>query len=886
MIEIQANTKEKIPTSMGKVTIYNIKKLEELKLVKISKLPYSHRILLENILRNLDGKLVTKNHLMALCKWDTKNSSDSEIAFIPTRVLLQDFTGVPAVVDLAALRSAMERAGRDPEKINPVNPVDLVIDHSIQVDFADSTNARQKNEEYEMERNRERYILLKWAQEKLKNFRVVPTSRGICHQVNLEYLGKIVDKRDVNGEIVVYPDSCIGTDSHTTMINGLSCLGWGVGGIEAEAVMLGQPYYMNIPEVVGVKLVGKLKEGITATDVVLAITEKLREIGVVEKFVEFFGPGLNTLSLPDRATIANMAPECGSTMNYFPATQETLNYLRLSGRNVDHVELVETYLKKVGLFYTDGQSIPDYNELIEFDLTSVESSLAGPKRPQDRIMLKEMKNAFRKTMKTYLDKSVELDLISDGSTLNNGSIVIAAITSCTNTSNPSVMIGAGLLARNAVQKGLKVKPFVKTSFAPGSRVVTDYMENSGLMKYLEKLGFYLVGYGCTTCIGNSGPLDTEIVRQIIEKDLAVTSVLSGNRNFEGRISPHVRANYLASPPLVVVFAIAGTVAINLEKEPLGLTEDGTPVFLKDIWPDSDEIQKLVAEYVKPDLFQEEYGEIFKGWDLWNKLETPQESVYQWDENSTYIREPPFFKDFPVEIPDLENIKEARILALLGESVTTDHISPAGSIPKDMPAGRYLIKKGVNPEDFNSFGSRRGNHEVMMRGTFGNIRIRNLLVDREGGWTIYHPTGEELPIYTAAMKYIEKRIPAVVIAGKDYGMGSSRDWAAKGTWLLGVKVVIATSYERIHRSNLVGMGVLPLQFKEGENAQSVGLIGTEKISILGIETMKPLSEIDVIAERENKMIKFKTVVRLDSEVDIEYYQNGGILHTVLRNLLKK
>ncbi|MHA1110230.1 MAG: aconitate hydratase AcnA [Promethearchaeota archaeon] len=885
MDTIQSNTIEKLPTSMGKVKIFNIKKLEEQGFGNIKKLPYSHRVLLENILRNMDGKLVTKEHLMAMCKWDCKSTTPSEIAYIPSRVLLQDFTGVPAVVDLAALRSAMKRVGKNPSDINPMNPVDLIIDHSVQVDFADSKDACKKNEAKEMERNRERYVLLKWAQEQLKNFRVIPPSIGICHQVNLEYLGKVVHKRAVNGEVLAFPDTVIGTDSHTVMIDSLGIAGWGVGGIEAEAVMLGQPYYMLIPKVVGVKMVGKPKVGITATDVVLAITQKLREVKVVGKFVEFYGPGLKELTLPDRAVIANMAPECGSTMNFFPVTEETLRFLKFSGRDPKYVEFIETYLKHVGLFYTDDSPIPDYSETLEFDLSMVETSLSGPKKPHERIALKDMKTAFTETMKTYLKKPDELDQISDGSTLNNGSVIIAAITSCTNTSNPSLMIGAGLLARNAVKKGLKPKSFVKTSFAPGSRVVADYMEDSGLMNSLEELGFYLVGFGCTSCIGNSGPLDPEIVKQINERNLAATTVCSGNRNFEGRINPHARANYLASPPLVVAFSIAGTVAIDLENEPLGPGSDGNPVYLKDIWPDSKEIEEIQTKFVTPELYQKEYSNI-TGNDLWNNLKVPTDEVFQWEEDSTYIREPPFFVDFPLVTPPLQNIKGARVLALVGDSVTTDHISPAGAIPKDMPSAQYLINHGVQPSDFNSFGSRRGNHEVMMRGTFGNIRMRNLLVDKEGGWTVYHPSGEQMPIYTAAMKYIENKTPLVVLAGNDYGMGSSRDWAAKGTWLLGVKAVIATSYERIHRSNLVGMGVLPLEFKEGESAHSLGLNGTETISISGIDTVKPLSEIEVQAKQGDIVIKFNVVVRLDSVVDIEYYQNGGILHTVLRNILKK
>ncbi|MFW9881017.1 MAG: aconitate hydratase AcnA, partial [Candidatus Thorarchaeota archaeon] len=849
-------------------------------------LPYSHRILLENIIRNLDGKHVKIEHLLSLCQWDCRSDNMSEIPYIPSRVLLQDFTGVPTVVDLAALRSAMERLGGDPSRINPNIPVDLVIDHSIQVDYYGANDAIKLNEKKEMERNRERYTFLKWAQEAFQNFRVVPTSRGICHQVNLEYLASVVHIRKEDGELFGYPDTLIGTDSHTTMINGLAVLGWGVGGIEAEAVILGQPYYMNIPKVVGVKLLGKLKEGITATDVVLRITQILRNYGVVGKFVEFYGPGLNVLCLEDRATIANMAPEYGATIGFFPITDETLKYLRASGRNNAHIDFVEQYAKKLGLFYIESAPVPDYSENLEIDLSEIELCLAGPKRPQDRILLKEIKSSFIGKMKTVFNKSKDIEKISNGNDLNHGSVVIAAITSCTNTSNPSVMIGAGLIARNAVAKGLKVKNFIKTSFAPGSRVVIDYLKDAGLMEYLEKLGFNLVGYGCTTCIGNSGPLKDEFVKEINKNDLVTVAVLSGNRNFEGRISPHVKANYLASPPLVVAFALAGTIAIDMEEEPICLNPEGNPVFLKDIWPSSKEIAEITNKFVTPKLFKKEYSEIFKGWDLWNDLKPPKEEIYSWDVKSTYIREPPYFKDFPLEEPPLKDIEDSKVLALLGVSVTTDHISPAGTIPKDMPAGRYLISKGIEPEDFNSFGSRRGNHEVMMRGTFGNIRIKNKLVEKEGGWTINHLNGKLVPIYDAAIEYIEKNVDLIVIAGGDYGMGSSRDWAAKGTQLLGVKAVIAESFERIHRSNLVGMGVLPLEFNKGQNAKTLGLDGTETYTIKGIKDIKPYSEVSVVANKKNgKKIEFLTVARLDSQVDIEYYQNGGILHTVLRKMLK-
>jgi len=886
-IEIQDKLREQINTEDGIASIYNLEKLKDLGFGAIDKLPYSLRILLENIIRNLDGEVVTEENFLALSKWIPNQKHKKEIPYKPSRVLLQDFTGVPAVVDLAALRSAVKRAGRDPNKINPLIPVDLVIDHSIQVDYYGTNEALKLNEEKEFERNYERYMFLKWAQTVFNNFRVVPTSRGICHQVNLEYLASVVQLREYNGEKYAFPDTLVGTDSHTTMINGLGVLGWGVGGIEAEAVILGQPYYMNIPEVVGVKLTGEPQDGITATDVVLTITQILRSHGVVGKFVEFYGPSLTKLKLPDRATIANMAPEYGATMGFFPVDDNTIDYLVLSGRKKEHIEFVKLYLKKVGLFYDVNSPIPDYSEVLEINLSEIEPSLAGPKRPQDRISLKDMKKEFINQLKTSYAKPDEVDLIADidSETLKHGSVVIAAITSCTNTSNPSVMVGAGMIAKAAVEKGLKVKKHVKTSFAPGSRVVRDYLENAGLLPYLEKLGFNIVGYGCTTCIGNSGPLTDDIVKEIKDRDLVVASVLSGNRNFEGRISPHTRTNYLASPPLVVAYAITGTVAIDLDTEPLGLDSNGKPVYLKDIWPSHAECQQIYFSNVSPEQFKKEYGEIFKGWDLWNKLNPPKDSIYQWEEDSTYIREPPFFKDFPLDTPPLKDIKNAKILAFLGESVTTDHISPAGAIPEDMPAGRYLISKGIEPKDFNSFGSRRGNDQVMARGTFGNIRIRNLLVDREGGWTKYYPTGEIMPIYDAAMKYIATETPLIIIAKTDYGMGSSRDWAAKGTQLQGVKAVIVESFERIHRSNLVGMGVLPLQFKEGENATNLGLDGSETINISGVNNIAPLSELTVNAVKENgEKILFDVIVRLDNKVDLEYYQNLGILHTVLRKML--
>jgi len=888
-IDIQDKLREKINTKEGTASIYNLKKLKDLGFGNIDKLPYSLRILLENIIRNLDGEVITEENFLALSTWVPNQKEKKEIPYIPSRVLLQDFTGVPAVVDLAALRSAVKRAGGDPDKINPLIPVDLVIDHSIQVDYYGTNDALKLNEEKEFERNYERYMFLKWAQTVFNNFRVVPTSRGICHQVNLEYLASVVQLREYNGEKYAFPDTLVGTDSHTTMINGLGVLGWGVGGIEAEAVILGQPYYMNIPEVVGVKLIGEPQDGITATDVVLRITQILRAYGVVGKFVEFYGPSLKQLKLPDRATIANMSPEYGATMGFFPVDDNTIDYLILSGRKKEHIELVKQYLKKVGLFYDATSLTPNYSEIVEINLNEMEPSLAGPKRPQDRISLKDMRKEFVNQLKTSFTKSDETDLVADidSEKLKHGSVVIAAITSCTNTSNPSVMVGAGMIAKAAVEKGLSVKKHVKTSFAPGSRVVRDYLESAGLLSYLEELGFNIVGYGCTTCIGNSGPLSSDLIKEIEDNDLVVASVLSGNRNFEGRISPYTKANYLASPPLVVAYAIAGTVAIDLDTEPLGLDSDGNPVYLKDIWPSHAECQQIYMSNVSPEQFNMEYGEIFKGWDLWNNLNPSRENVYQWDEKSTYIREPPFFIDFPLDIPPLRDIKNARILAILGESVTTDHISPAGAIPEDMPAGQYLISKGIEPKDFNSFGSRRGNDRIMARGTFGNIRIRNLLVDREGGWTKYHPTGEIMPIYDAAMKYIASETPLIVIAKTDYGMGSSRDWAAKGTQLQGVKAVIAESFERIHRSNLVGMGVLPLQFKEGENIANLGLDGTETVSISGVKKITPLSELTVSAiKNTGEEILFDVIVRLDNKVDLEYYQNLGILHTVLRNMLRE
>ncbi|MBI4530481.1 MAG: aconitate hydratase AcnA, partial [Candidatus Latescibacteria bacterium] len=847
-------TRATLETKSGPVIIHRLNRLEEVGIGAVSRLPYSIKVLLEAVLRQCDGFEITNDDVVNIARWTPTNPVAHELPYKPARVILQDFTGVPCVVDLAALRSAVHRLGGDPARINPIIPVDLVIDHSVQVDRSGSTSALAYNAQREFERNRERYEFLRWGQKAFDNFSVVPPATGIVHQVNLEYVAKVVQMKSIDGTTVAFPDSLVGTDSHTTMINGLGVVGWGVGGIEAEAVMLGQPLYMLTPAVVGVKLIGELPEGATATDLVLTVTQMLRAKGVVEKFVEFYGPGVSKLGLPDRATIANMSPEYGATIGFFPVDQETLHYLRATGRSEALVDLVERYCKEQGLFRTDEIPEPEFTETLELDLSTVEPSLAGPKRPQDRVPLHSSKHAFYQALFKGYNKPIELppeekdedirrldeknrpvvprrhDLYRrysvpvefDGTqtVISHGSVVVAAITSCTNTSNPSVMIGAGLLAKRAVERGLTVPPYVKTSMAPGSRVVSRYLDASGLMPYLQALRFHIVGYGCTTCIGNSGPLPENIARAVTENDLVVAAVLSGNRNFEGRIHPLTKANYLASPPLVVAYALAGTVDIDMQTEPIGHDPDGRPVYLKDIWPTQDEIRETIRRMLKPDLFKEEYSRVFEGDATWNQITIPEGKLYHWDPASTYIQEPPFFIDLTPEVPPVREIRGARVLAVLGDSVTTDHISPAGSIPVKSPAGRYLIEHGVESNDFNSFGSRRGNHEVMMRGTFGNIRIRNALVpDVEGGYTIYHRTGEQMAIYDAAMRYKEDGIPLIVIAGKEYGAGSSRDWAAKGTILLGVKAALAESYERIHRSNLVGMGVLPLQFKPGENAQT-------------------------------------------------------------------
>ncbi len=970
----------KLDTGSGEVTIYSLERLDERVDGDVFSLPFSIRVILESLLRNCGGEFVTDEDVEELASWP--GSVGEELAYLPARVVMQDFTGVPAVVDLAAMRSAMREVGGDPGKINPLVPTDLVIDHSVQVDAFGSPAALQFNAEREFERNRERYEFLKWGQQAFDNFTVVPPATGIIHQVNLEYLARVVEVKDG----VAFPDTLVGTDSHTTMINGLGVLGWGVGGIEAEAVTLGQPYYMLVPEVIGFKLSGSLREGVTATDLVLTVTQMLRAHGVVGKFVEFYGVGLSKLSLPDRATIANMAPEYGATCSFFPVDAESSKYLLGTGRDQELADLVEAYCREQGLWRTDETPDPRFSETLELDMDTVESSLAGPRRPQDRLALAEVKPAFRQALSEMVGAdhpllknghadpydeadeesfpasdtpnpdipvrgshseaggkeggavstgeghssddtesfpasdtpsgasdatsegqpdptaggepadqeseavpsgSVAVTLDGEEAELRHGSAVIAAITSCTNTSNPSVMIGAGLLAKKAVEKGLTVQPHVKTSLAPGSKVVTEYLETSGLLDYLEKLRFNVVGYGCTTCIGNSGPLPEAISEAVNENDLVVASVLSGNRNFEGRINPDVRANYLASPPLVVAYALAGTVDVDLANDPLGYGEDGEPVYLKDIWPSQAEVAEEIEGALDPEIYRRQYADVYTGNDQWNEVDVPSGALYEWDPDSTYIQEPSFFKGLSPEAEDLEDIQGARVLVKVGDSVTTDHISPAGAIPSKMPAGQYLISKGVHPRDFNSYGSRRGNHEVMVRGTFGNIRLRNQLVEKEGGYTVHLPDGEETTIYEASLEYGEEGVPLLVLAGKEYGSGSSRDWAAKGSFLLGIKAVIAESFERIHRSNLIGMGVLPLQFAEGESADTLGLTGRESFDISGLAEISPGAELTVRAIGDDgETREFKVKARVDSPVEVEYLRNGGILQTVLRQLLKE
>lgn len=879
-------------------TYYDLKSLEEQGLTKISKLPYSIRVLLESVLRQEDDFVITDDHIKQLAEFG-KKGNEGEVPFKPSRVILQDFTGVPAVVDLASLRKAMNDVGGDINKINPEVPVDLVIDHSVQVDSYANPDALQRNMKLEFERNYERYQFLNWATKAFDNYNAVPPATGIVHQVNLEYLANVVHVRDVDGEQTAFPDTLVGTDSHTTMINGIGVLGWGVGGIEAEAGMLGQPSYFPIPEVIGVRLSNELPQGSTATDLALRVTEELRKRGVVGKFVEFFGPGVTNLPLADRATIANMAPEYGATCGFFPVDEESLKYMKLTGRKDDHIALVKEYLQQNNMFFQVENEDPEYTEVIDLDLSTVQASLSGPKRPQDLIILSDMKTEFEKSVtapagnqghgldESEFDKKAEIKF-NDGrtSTMKTGDVAIAAITSCTNTSNPYVMLGAGLVAKKAIEKGLKVPDYVKTSLAPGSKVVTGYLRDSGLQEYLDDLGFNLVGYGCTTCIGNSGPLLPEIEKAVADEDLLVTSVLSGNRNFEGRIHPLVKANYLASPQLVVAYALAGTVDIDLHNEPIGKGKDGEDVYLKDIWPSIKEVADTVDSVVTPELFLEEYANVYENNEMWNEIDVTDAPLYDFDPNSTYIQNPSFFQGLSKEPGTIEPLKDLRIMGKFGDSVTTDHISPAGAIGKDTPAGKYLLDHDVPIREFNSYGSRRGNHEVMVRGTFANIRIKNQLAPgTEGGFTTYWPTGEIMPIYDAAMKYKENGTGLAVLAGNDYGMGSSRDWAAKGTNLLGVKTVIAQSYERIHRSNLVMMGVLPLQFKQGESADSLGLEGKEEISVDIDETVKPHDLVTVHAKKENgEVVDFEAMVRFDSLVELDYYRHGGILQMVLRNKL--
>ena len=875
---------------------YSLPDAEKNGLAGVSKLPFSMKVLLENLLRHEDGRTVTRDDILAVSQWLVdKGSAGKEIGFRPARVLMQDFTGVPAVVDLAAMRDGMNILGGDPTKINPLVPVDLVIDHSVIVDEFGSAKAFARNVELEYERNGERYNFLKWGQGAFENFRVVPPGTGICHQVNLEYLAQTVwTNKMVDGSTVAYPDTLVGTDSHTTMVNGLAVLGWGVGGIEAEAAMLGQPQSMLLPEVIGFRLSGRLKEGITATDLVLTVTQMLRKKGVVNKFVEFFGPGLDNMTLADRATIANMAPEYGATCGFFPVDGETINYLNISGREQHRIALVEAYSKAQGLWREKGSADPVFTDILELDLASVVPSMAGPKRPEGRIALENIKSGFATALEGEYKKPGEIakSVKVEGRDfeLRHGDVVIAAITSCTNTSNPSVLIAAGLLARNAVKKGLKQKPWVKTSLAPGSQVVAAYLEKAGLQTYLDQIGFNLIGFGCTTCIGNSGPLPAEISKAINDNGLVAAAVLSGNRNFEGRVSPDVQANYLASPPLVVAYALAGSVNRDLTSEPLGMGSDGQPVYLKDIWPTSHEIQEFIARNITREMFSAKYADVFKGDANWQGIKAGSGLTYGWDNKSTYVQNPPYFRGMSRTPAPVSDIRNARILALFGDKITTDHISPAGSIKAASPAGKYLLDNGVSQADFNQYGTRRGNHEVMMRGTFANIRIKNHMVKdaagnvKEGGYTVHHPSGETMPIYDAAMRYEAEKVPLVVFAGVEYGNGSSRDWAAKGTNLLGVKAVIAQSFERIHRSNLVGMGIVPFVFEEGTSWQSLGLKGDELVSIAGLTTVRPRQRMNVdITFADGSKMPVPVVCRIDTLDEIEYFKNGGILHYVLRNL---
>ncbi len=903
------NARDTLKTTGGSYTFYRLDKLERDGLVKLDRLPYSIRVLLESLLRLCNESEITRQDVINLAGWQAAPLSSSQnasaggervvrptIPFCPARVIMQDFTGVPAVVDLAAMRSTVARLGGTPEKINPLVPVDLVVDHSVQVDFFASPDALQRNAELEFQRNRERYEFLRWGQKAFANFRVVPPATGIVHQVNLEYLAQVVM---VNADGEAYPDTLVGTDSHTTMINGLGVVGWGVGGIEAEAAMLGQPIDMLAPDVIGFRLFGKPPEGITATDLVLTVTQMLRKKGVVDKFVEFYGTGVAALSLPDRATIANMAPEYGATIGFFPVDDETLRYMRLTGRPAQVIERVERYCKEQGLFRTTDAPAPVFTDTLELDLGTVEPSLAGPKRPQDRVPLKDMRRTFRATLtapvkdggyelpEANMEMKAAVGTNGHRSEIGHGSVVIAAITSCTNTSNPSVMMAAGLVAKKAVEYGLKSCPYVKTSLAPGSRVVTEYLQKAGLLEPLAQLGFNIVGYGCTTCIGNSGPISGEIVKAVAANDLVVAAVLSGNRNFEGRVHPSTRANYLASPPLVVAYALAGKVDIDFANEPIGQGKDGLLVYLRDIWPSSAEVAQAVAESVSAEMFQQKYANVFTGNETWNIIPVGESQLYEWNEKSTYIQEPPFFEDVGKDIPHIQDIQGARVLAFLGDSITTDHISPAGNIAADSPAGKFLIANGVQVRDFNSYGSRRGNDRVMTRGTLANIRLKNRLVPGvEGGVTIHFPDGKRMSIYDAAEKYRLDGFPTMILAGKEYGTGSSRDWAAKGVKLLGVKAVLAESFERIHRSNLIGMGVLPLVYQPGQNADILGLTGQETIDITGLsDEMAPQCEVIVTAHKpDGSTLTFRAVARLNTTVEVEYYRNGGVLNTVLRKMV--
>ncbi len=892
------SVRDSFDTGHGRADLYRLQRLEQAGLGEISTLPYSLRVLLESVVRNCDETIVRTEDVRNLAAWKAEAPAKVELPFLPARVVLQDFTGVPAVVDLAAMRSAMQRLGGDPEKINPLIPVDLVIDHSVQVDRFGSGDALQFNVDREFERNRERYEFLRWGQQTLNNFRAVPPNVGIVHQVNLEFLAQGVFLRQDAQGAVALPDSLVGTDSHTTMINGLGVVGWGVGGIEAEAVMLGQPLYMLLPEVVGFELTGQLPAGATATDLVLTVTQILRAAGVVGKFVEFYGDGVPRMSLADRATIANMAPEYGATMGFFPVDEETIRYLKRTGRSAEQVELVRRYTQEQGLYRATNSPVPRYTQKLQLDMAQVEPSLAGPKRPQDRVPLHAVKSSFETALSTPLsERGFALEPAQRAATatvrfeqetqqIGHGAVVIAAITSCTNTSNPSVMLAAGLLARNALQRGLKVPPHVKTSLAPGSRVVTDYLDRAGLSEPLRQLGFHTVGYGCTTCIGNSGPLPDAVATAIREGDLVASAVLSGNRNFEGRVNPLVKANYLGSPPLVVAYALAGRTDLDLTTEPLGRDPQGREVYLRELWPTQEQVEQAMAESVQPEMFKQRYASVFASNERWNQIEVSGGELYAWDPESTYIQEPPFLAGVTAEPQPIEPIRGARVLALLGDSVTTDHISPAGSIAQDSPAGRYLIAQGVDPKDFNSYGSRRGNDRVMVRGTFANIRIRNQLAPgTEGGWTRHLPEGETMPIYDAAMAYQQQGVPLIVLAGHEYGTGSSRDWAAKGTQMLGIRAVVAASFERIHRSNLVGMGVLPLEFLSGETWQSLGLTGEETYDLPTDDQIQPGAVLTITVHPPSGPARtFSARVRIDTPVELDYYRNGGILQTVLRKLL--